>query len=113
MLENVGGELGGTARLRDSGQSAPCPYKDAAEDLRARRRPRNLVDLGLGVDGEQPDAELMGARDVTLLLDGVAVGNAVRLAPACSTSSTSPMEATSSRSRARSEGSAPRAPDWP
>ena len=63
MLENVGGELGGTAEFAGQRPVGPLPIaKDAAEDLRARRRPRNLVDLGLGVDGEQPDAELMGAR---------------------------------------------------
>ena len=42
------------------------------------RRARDLLDLGLAVDREQANAELVGARDVALLLDGVAIGDAVR-----------------------------------
>ena len=38
---------------------------------------RDLLDLGLAVDREQADAELEGARDVALLLDRVAEGDAV------------------------------------
>ena len=38
---------------------------------------RDLLHFGLAVDREQPDAERVGARDVALLLDGVAEGDAV------------------------------------
>ena len=51
--------------------------EQAAEDARARRGPRDLLDLGLAIDGEQPHAELEGARHVALLLDRVAEGDAV------------------------------------
>src|SRR6267378_65753 len=51
--------------------------QEAAEHARTRRGTRNLLNLGLAVDREQPDPEREGARDVTLLLYGVAIGNAV------------------------------------
>ena len=41
-------------------------------------RARDLLDLGLAVDREQAHAERIGARDVALLLDRVAEGDAVR-----------------------------------
>ena len=37
----------------------------------------DLLDLGLAVDREQANPQLKGARDVALLLDGVAIGDAV------------------------------------
>ena len=50
---------------------------DAADHPAARRGTRHLLDLGLAIDGEQRDAEPEGRRDLALLLDGVAVGNAL------------------------------------
>ena len=52
--------------------------EDAAEHPAARRRAGDLLDLGLAIDREQAHAERIGSRDVTLLLDRVAVGDAVR-----------------------------------
>src|SRR6201991_2034225 len=52
--------------------------EDAAEDARARRRAGDLLDLGLAVDREEADAERVGARDVSLLLDRVAERDAIR-----------------------------------
>ena len=51
--------------------------EDAAEHLGAGRRAGDLLHLGLAVDRVEADAEREGARDVALLLDRVAVGNAV------------------------------------
>ena len=51
--------------------------QDAAEHARAGRGARDLLDLGDAVDREEPHAERIGARDVALLLDRVAVGDAV------------------------------------
>ena len=45
--------------------------------LRAGRGAGDLLDLGLAVDREQANAEREGARDVALLLDRVAEGDAV------------------------------------
>ncbi len=53
--------------------------QDAAEHGSARGGRRELVELGLAVEGEQPDAAPIGIGDVALLLDGVAVGDARRL----------------------------------
>ena len=55
--------------------------EDAAEHFRARGRARDLFDLGLAIDREQPHAERIGARDVALLLDRVAEADAVRRRP--------------------------------
>ncbi len=51
--------------------------QDPAEHLRAGRGARDLFDLGLAIDGEEADAERVGARDVLLLLDRVAEADAV------------------------------------
>ena len=51
--------------------------EDAAEHAAARRRAGDLLDLGLAIDREEAHAERIGARDVALLLDRVAVGDAV------------------------------------
>src|SRR5262245_24887022 len=50
----------------------------AAEYAAAGRRPRNLLDLGLAVDRVEADTEGVGARDIALLLDGVAIRDAIR-----------------------------------
>ena len=70
---------GSQPNLRDSGHSAPTQSERMRQNTRAaRRRARDLLDLGLAVDREQAHAERVGARDVALLLDRVAVGDAVR-----------------------------------
>ena len=63
------------ARQRPFGAGAVA--QDAAEHLRARRGARDLLDFGLAIDREQAHAERVGARDVALLLDRVAVADAV------------------------------------
>ena len=69
---------GSQPNLRDSGHSAPTQSRqDAAEHLGAGRRAGDLLDFGLAVDRVEADAERVGARDVALLLDRVAVGDAV------------------------------------
>ena len=52
--------------------------EDAAEHPRAGRRAGDLLHLGLAVDRVEADAEREGAGDVALLLDRVAIGDAVR-----------------------------------
>ena len=78
VLQDVGGigrlaaEL---ARQRPVGPGIVA--MDAADHPGAGCDARDLLGLGLAVDGEQPDAELEGGGDLALLLDGVAVGDAV------------------------------------
>ena len=52
--------------------------QDAAEDARARRGAGDLLHFLHAVDGEERDAQRMRARNVALLLDRVAVGDALR-----------------------------------
>ena len=52
--------------------------EDAAEHAAAGRGAGDLLDLGLAIDRVKAHAERVGARDVALLLDGVAEGDAVR-----------------------------------
>ena len=54
----------------------PEEIQDAAEDLRAGSGTGDLLDFGGAVDREQANAEREGARDVALLLDRVAEGDA-------------------------------------
>ena len=78
MLEHVGRHLGHAAELaRQRPFGAGAVAQDAAEHLGAGRGAGDLLDLGLAVDREEADAELEGARDVTLLLDRVAERDAV------------------------------------
>ena len=88
--------------------------QDAAKHACARRRAGDLLDLRRAVDRKEIDAERIGAGDVALLLDGVAVGDAVGRArrPPAPSRSRRPRRCRS-RSRARREARAPRAPDWP
>src|SRR4029079_1971947 len=51
--------------------------QDAAKHARTGRGAGDLLDFLDGIDGIERDAELMGARDIALLLDRVAVGDAV------------------------------------
>ena len=51
--------------------------EDAAEHPAARRCACDLLHLGLTIDRKQAHAERIGSRDVALLLDRVAVGDAV------------------------------------
>ncbi len=71
-IAGVAAEL---ARQRPFGAGAV--EQEAAEHPRAGRGAGDLLDLGLAVDREQPHPQREGAGDVALLLDGVAVGDAV------------------------------------
>ena len=85
MLEHVHRHLGHAAELageRPFGAGAVA--QDAAEHLHLGSRDAgrlgragDLLDLGLAIDREEAHAELEGARDVALLLDRVAEGDAV------------------------------------
>ena len=78
-LQDVGGVVRLAAELaRQRPFGAGAVAMDAADHARAGRGARDLLDLGLAVDREQRDAELEGGGDLALLLDGVAVGDAVR-----------------------------------
>ena len=83
VLEHVDGHLRRAAELpRQRPFGAGAVAQDAAEDLGvlgldAPGGARDLLDLGLAIDREQAHAELEGARDVALLLDRVAEGDAV------------------------------------
>ena len=82
--------------------------------LRAGRGAGDLLDLGLAIDREQAHAELEGARDVALLLDRVAVGDAVgRRAGGQRHARSRRPRRCRSRSRARRAAPALPAPDWP
>src|SRR5690606_25784238 len=63
------------ARKRPFGAVAGA--QDAAEYLRAGRGAGDLVDLLGGIDGEEADAARKGGGNVALLLDRVAIGDAV------------------------------------
>ena len=78
VLEDVDGVLRRAAEFpRQRPFGAVIGAEDAAEDLRAGRGARDLLDLLAGVDREEADAAREGRGDVALLLDGVAVGDAV------------------------------------
>ena len=64
------------ARQRPLGACAIV--ENAAEHLRAGRSTGDLLDFGGAIDREHADAERVGARDITLLLDRVAERDAVR-----------------------------------
>ena len=79
MLEHVGCHGRLAAELtRQRPFRAHAVGEDAAEDAASRCGARDFLDFGLAIDREKADAERVGARDVTLLLDRVAVGDAVR-----------------------------------
>src|SRR6185312_9862692 len=79
VLEHIDGHARLTAELaRQRPLRSDAVGEDAAEDLRPRGDPGDLLDLGLAVHGIEADAQREGTRDVALLLDGVAVGDAVR-----------------------------------
>ncbi len=46
--------------------------------MRARRGAGDLLDLGFAIDGKEPHAEREGAGDVALLLDRIAIADAIR-----------------------------------
>src|SRR5262245_40321227 len=78
MIENIDGELRSAAELpRQRPFGAVIGAKNAAEDESARSGTGDLLDLLAGVDGKKPDTARVGGRDVALLFDGVAVGDAV------------------------------------
>ena len=64
------------ARQRPLGAGAII--ENAAEHLGAGGGTGDLLDFGGAVDREQANAERKGARDVALLLDRIAIGDAVR-----------------------------------
>ena len=77
-LQDIGGIVRLAAELaRQRPFGAGAVAMDAADHPAAGSSARHLLDLGLAVDGEQRDAELERGRDLALLLDGVAVGDAV------------------------------------
>ncbi len=85
VLQHIRGHLGHAAELaRQRPVGAGAVAEDAAEHLHVLRLDAGrlggagaLLDLGLAIDGEQPDAEPQRARDAALLLDGVAEGDAI------------------------------------
>ena len=78
VLEHGDGELRRAAEFpRQRPFGAVIGAEDAAEDLAARGGARDLLDLLAAVDREEADAALEGGGDVALLLDGVAVGDAL------------------------------------
>src|SRR6188472_3420128 len=64
------------ARQRPFGAGAVI--ENAAEHLGAGGGAGDLLDLGGAVDREQANAEREGARDIALLLDRIAIGDALR-----------------------------------
>ena len=78
VLQDVHGHAGLAAELaRQRPFGTGAIRQDAAEHLGTGRRAGDLVDLGLAIDREEADAERIGARDVTFLLDRVAERDAV------------------------------------
>ena len=78
VLQHVRGHGGLAAELaRQRPFGADAVGQDAAEHPGAGGGAGDLLDLGLAVDGVEPHAERVGPRDVALLLDGVAVADAV------------------------------------
>ena len=81
MLENVGRHGRLAAELpRQRPFRADAVGQDAAEHLAAGRHARDLFDFRLAIDRKQANAERVGACDVPLLLDRIAIGDAVRRA---------------------------------
>ena len=79
VLEHVDRHLRIAAEFsRERPLGAGAVEQEPAEHPCRRRDTGDLVDLRLAVHREQPHAERIGARNVTLLLDGVAEGDAVR-----------------------------------
>ena len=114
-LQHPRRHLGRAAEL--AGQrpfGARAVAQHAAEHLCARRRAGDLLDLGLAIDRKEAHAELVGARDVALLLDRVAEADAVgRRAGRERLLDLRHARRSRSRSRAGRAGRASPAPDWP
>ena len=78
MAQHVDGHRGHAAELaRQRPFGALAVGQHAAEHARAGCGAGDLLHFLDAVDGEQPDAQREGARDVALLLDGVAEGDAL------------------------------------
>src|SRR5579871_5389784 len=84
VFENVDRHRGIAAELaRQRPFGSGAVEQEAAEHPRAWGGARDLLDLGPAIDREQANSEREGARNVTLLLDGVAIGNAVGRGAGC------------------------------
>ena len=75
-------DIGGVVRLaaefaRERPFGAGAVAVDTADHARAGRRAGELLDLGLAVHGVERHAEAGGGDDLALLLDGVAIGDAL------------------------------------
>src|ERR1700757_1326950 len=78
VLEHAWGEFcraAELARKRPFGTRAVT--KDAAENFGSWRRPRDLFDLGVAIDGIKAHAKIESALDVALFLDRVAIADLV------------------------------------
>src|SRR5262245_57615192 len=79
MFEDARGELSRATELARERPFGPLAVtQNAAKHFRARRRPRDLLNLGFAIDGKKAHAKLKGALDVALLLDRIAITDAVR-----------------------------------
>ena len=84
VFEHAARHVGRAAELAGQGPfGTRAVAQDAAEHLGAGSCTGDLLDLGLAVDGEERHAVGVGARDVALLLDGVAEGDAIRRRARC------------------------------
>ena len=78
-LQNVGRVVGLAAKLaRQRPFGARAVAMDTADHAAARRRAGDLLHLGLAIDGIERNAELECRGDLALLLDRVAIGDALR-----------------------------------
>src|SRR5712672_925455 len=78
-IEHIDSHLRIAAELaRQRPLGAGAVVQDAAEHLGARRGAGDLLDLRAAIDREQANAEREGTRDVTLLLDRIAIGDPLR-----------------------------------
>jgi len=101
VLQHVAAMAGSQPNLRDSGHSARRNPRGCGRRRARRGRPGDLLHLGRAVDREQPHAERIGARDVTLLLMVLPKEMRAALAPAASTISISATRRCRSSTRAR------------
>src|SRR5262249_12591622 len=78
MLQHINGHCRLTPELARQRPFRPDTVgKDAAEDAAPRRCTGDLLNLGLAIDRVEANAERVGAGDITLFFDRVAVADAV------------------------------------